>query len=48
MQFLFPGTGCIFDKTEERFYWISWRAKEEIPMVLENGEPAVYCSMLGK
>ncbi len=41
------GTGCIFDKMEERFYWFSRRAVEEVPNVLDAGGPASYCSSLG-
>ncbi len=42
------GTGCIFDKMEERFYWFSSRAVEEVPNVLDAGGPAAYCSSLGR
>ena len=42
------GDGCIYDKMENRFFWISDRAKSEIESVKDHGGPKAYCNALGK
>ncbi|XP_023334058.1 uncharacterized protein LOC111705667 [Eurytemora carolleeae] len=41
------GDGCIYDKMENRFFWISDRAKSEIESVKDHGGPKAYCNALG-
>merc|ERR1719167_1409581 len=41
------GNGCIHDKMENRFYWVSTRETENTQLVKEIGGPRDYCLSLG-
>merc|ERR1712243_77219 len=41
------GAGCLWDKMEERFFWISDRIGSEAESVREQGGPQAYCNSLG-
>merc|ERR1711915_406266 len=41
------GDGCVHDRMEERFYWISTRETENADLVKELNGPEGYCNSLG-
>merc|ERR1712234_44358 len=41
------GNGCVHDRMEERFYWVSTRETENASLVDELNGPEGYCNSLG-
>merc|ERR1711872_1189757 len=41
------GNGCVHDRMEERFYWVSTRETENANLVDELNGPEGYCNSLG-
>jgi len=41
------GSGCVWDKENKQFFWLSDRAESEVASVKIQGGPQSYCQSLG-